>query len=155
MADDEVYEEPVAKFEITCSLEPIKKKFFEHNIDAFRTELTSNSYRAFLAEYSYSNDYEGSPQFVVNNFLNGFVQQLEQERKYLFMGFRCVKDNFTYSIQSAWITNTKIPMSELIKDKYDYFIWRDLNLSLEDDMIRLLTVLSQEDDPRITNVYLH
>lgn len=126
---EETYEEPVAKFPITTSLEPCKSKYFSGDIDGFRTDLLSENFKIFCGNYRYSDDYEGRPTFVVNNLLNGFVNQLEDKRKYLFTAFRYTKPDDKYNITSCWITNCTIPLQELIPDKYDDFVWTKIEIT--------------------------
>ena len=156
MAEEETYQEPETKFPTTGSLEPCKSKFFAGDTISFMEELRSGRYRIYFTEYRFSNDYESSPTFVVDNLLRGFVQQLEDRRKYLFTGFKCIRINESYTINGIWITNCTLPMEQIVAGKYDDFEWEELDITILAHAEKMLRVLLKEPSTNvIATSYLH
>ena len=152
---EETYEEPVAKIPITVSLEPCKSKFFGDDLDGFKSELTNGKFKVFTSNYKYSDDYDGRPSFIINNLLNGFVKQLEDKRKYLFVGFRATKTDNKYTITGAWITNCTVPMADVVLDKYEDFNWTDVDVTNANDVTIVLQILDRTKDDNVLTSYLH
>lgn len=160
MSSDQIEEEEViqdiqVKLPTTANLEPLKSKFFTGDMEGFKTELTNGKFTAFMGKYNFDSDYDGSPQFVVKNLLNGFPRQLEDKRKYLFVAFRCVKNGSTssYSITSVWVTNCTLPFNEVIPEKYDDFTWTPINLT--GDLTSVMDLVMRSDDENVMTAYLH
>src|SRR5947199_8006502 len=79
---------PKLKYPITISLEQCKNKFFNNEYVQFGEELKKNNFKIYIGKYKYSSDYDGKPIFIIKNLLNGFCQQLDDKRKYLFVLFK-------------------------------------------------------------------
>jgi hypothetical protein len=154
---EETYDEPVSKLPITVSLEPCKSKFFTADHTGFVEELKSGKFRVFSAVYNYNDDYEGSPAFVVKNFVNGLIQQLDDKRKYLFVSFKCTKTESKYCITSTWITNCTLEMPELIPEKYEDFTWKQMDLTEENCFATILDsfVKKEDDESVIITAHVH
>jgi hypothetical protein len=125
-ADYEVaLEEPVTKYAITKTLEPIKSYFFKGDLPQFRSTALGGDFSLYRSSYKYSGDLVGKPRFVINNFLNGFVQQLENCRKYLFIKLYVDNMGDQFQVNALWITNAVNPLVEVVGDKYDDFDWQE------------------------------
>ena len=125
--EDEVFETPATKYAIIGSLEPCKISFFSKDYIGFLENIQKNCFRIYSGSYLFSSDFDSRPTFVVNNFLNGLVQQFETTRKYFFTAFTYVKNDDKYTITSTWITNCVDDLNVIINDKYDDFVWEILS----------------------------
>lgn len=141
---EETFNDPITKLPTTLTLEPCKTKFFTGDMDGFKTELTNGKFKAFSSTYKYNDDYEGRPGFIVKNLVNGFVNQLDDKRKYLFVAFRCQKIFDRYLITATWITNSILTIQEVVPDKYDDFTWEQLSLENPSDITRVMTDFRKE-----------
>ncbi len=156
MSQEENYQDPEVKFPTTGSLEPCKSSFFTGDLILFMKELTSGKYRIYFTEYRYSSEYDGSPTFILDNLLRGFVQQLEEKRKYLFTGFKCTKNINGYNISGIWITNCTLPMEQIAHGKYDDFEWEELDANINAHSEKMLRVLQRESSTNVVATsYLH
>lgn len=153
---EETFEEPVTKIPITASLEPCKSKFFANDMKAFEAEISCGKFRLFETTYKYNEDYDGSPEFVVKNFVNGMIKQLEDKRKYLFVAFKCTKNNGKHVLTASWITNVTIPMEELVNDKYSDFEWTELDINNNCNISNVCTQFSRDQPGNVlVMAYLH
>ena len=153
---EETFEDPVSKFVTSGSLEPCKSKFFSGDIISFMDELRTGRFRIYFTQYKYIHDYQNCPNFILDNLNRGFVQQLDDKRKYLFAGFKCVKNNDTYHIFGIWICNCMVPMENVVSDKYDDFEWEELDVNIPAHVEKLLRTLSREPSTNVISLkYLH
>ncbi|XWV24672.1 putative ORFan [Tupanvirus deep ocean] len=150
MADDkeieETFEEPTTKLPITVSLEPCKKKFFDGDMEAFTTEVKSGKFKVYSGEYVDAADYEGRPEFIVKNLVNGFSHQLESKRKYLFTAFKCTKTDGKYNISAVWICNCTLPMDQVVPEMHTYFTWEELDIKNETHFDKLSSTFVKNDN---------
>lgn len=155
MTEEENYQDPQVKFPITGSLEPCKSSFFTGDNASFMKELATGKYRIYFSEYRYTNEYDGRPTFILENLLRGFVQQLEDKRKYLFTGFKCTK-NTSFNICGIWITNCTLAMQQIVGDKYDDFEWEELDVNIVAHAEKMMRVLQKESSTNVVATsYLH
>lgn len=157
MTEEELFEDPVVKYPITVSLESCKSKFFTDDSDGFYKEITSGKFTVYHTTYNYNDDYDGRPDFIVKNLLNGFPRQLEDKRKYLFTVFRCTKLGDKYNITATWITNCTLSMDQLIPNKYADFAWSKMDLNNNNNIDAIIKDFHKnEDDSTVVIVsYLH
>jgi hypothetical protein len=154
---EETFEEPVSKLPITASLEPIKTKFFAGDNNSFNSELKNGKFKVFETEYKYNDEFDGRPEFFVKNLINGFTKQLEDTRKYLFVAFKCFKTNGGYIVKAIWICNCTLPMEEVISDKYNDFTWNQLDMTIENDVLKVENHFKKDDCAQdvLIVTYLH
>lgn len=152
--EEDNFEDPVNKFPITTSLEPCKSKFFGKLMDEFMIELNSKNFKIFTASYNYNDDFDGKPTFIVNNFLNGLVHQLEDKRKYLFAILYATKLDDKYIVNSSWISNCTLSMKEIIPDKYSDFTWDETDISNNDNLKCVCEIFNKCDENMMIS-YLH
>ena len=87
--DDEPKEvKPV--FSTITNMEDIKRAFFSKEYDAAYELIKQHPFKFYKGCYKYCSDNDGRPAFVAKNLLRGFVQNLDDYRKYLMVGFRCI-----------------------------------------------------------------
>ena len=127
--EEETYEEPVKEFNTITNMENIKRAFFTNDYDSFNTLVNDHKLKYYTADYKYSSDNDGKPDYIARNLLRGFVKQFDDYRKYFMICFRCYtnnKENAKYNYTSLWIVNTIDNMKEIIGDIYDDFIFTEI-----------------------------
>lgn len=162
--DDEAPKEVKPVFSTITNMEDIKRAFFSKDYDVARDLIKQHPFKVYKADYKYSSDNDGRPGYVAKNLLRGFVQGLDDYRKYLMVCFRCIlvnKDTNVYIYPSYWIVNSNDDLKTIlgsIYDDYNFFeINQDIDLLLEtmkknEDAISELSI---DDDTLIGEVYLH
>lgn len=105
-------------------MEPCKKSFFTKEFTEFQKIIEFGKFQIYSGTYNYHPDHDGKPLFIVNNFLNGLVYQLDNQRKYLFVVFVANRlETGCYELTSNLITNCTLELSEVLGTKYDDFTW--------------------------------
>ena len=126
--DEENYETPVKKFNTITNMEDIKRAFFCKDYELFNELIKKNNFKYYRAEYKYSNEKDGAPEFIAKNLVKGFVRNLDDYRKYLMVCFRCYKnENNNYSYPSLWIVNSEDDIKDIIESVYDDYIYKEEN----------------------------
>ena len=162
-AEDEVKEvKPV--FSTITNMEDIKRAFFSKDYDTFNTLVRQQPFKFYKSWYKYSDDNNGKPSFVAKNLLRGFVQNLDDYRKYLMVCFRCIiapnSDKPThYEYPAYWIVNSNDDLKTIIGSIYDDFEFFEVT---SDDPERLVIMLremqkteNEDDTTLVGEAYLH
>lgn len=130
MSTEEVdYTEPIIKHDTIGNLENSKRAFFtDKDFTILKTELNSKPYQLYHIEYKYSDDYDGSMDFVARNVVHGMMNNYDSFRKYMFMVFRCHVVDSTkrkYKYTGYVISNTS-NIQTVLGDKYDDYTWNQI-----------------------------
>jgi len=152
--DDEPKEvKPV--FSTITNMEDIKRAFFSKEYDAAYELIKQHPFKFYKACYKYADDNTGRPAFVAKNLLRGFVQNLDDYRKYLMVGFRCVStEEKKYIYPSYWIVNSNDDLKTILGSLYDDFEFYPL--VDEERIVRMYRNMQKnEDEALIGEVYLH
>lgn len=136
----------VKKFTMTKSLDPIKLKLFADDMTGFKADLTDESFRVYTAEYKFSAELKGKPEFIVSNRVKGFMSFLDQHRKLLFVVFIIDKVDGMWRIRSGWISNCKEDISKVIPEKYDDFIWHEVDIKNTEEVENVATMFRKSKD---------
>lgn len=159
---DEIAKEVKPVFSTVTNMEDIKRAFFSKEYETFQQLVRQQPFKYYKACYKYAEDNTGRPSFVAKNLLRGFVQNLDDYRKYLMVGFRCVShqdsDNIThYRYPSYWIVNSNDELKSIIGSLYD-----DFEFTLVEESERIVRMLrrmekneDENDDALVGEVYLH
>ena len=166
--EDEIIKEEKISFLTLCNLEDAKRAFFSKEYDLFeniikehQTNLNkiNNKLRFYKANYKWADDNTGKPDFAARNLLRGFVQGLDNYRKYLMVCFRCILINAetkSYRYPSYWIVNTDVDMKTLLGSLYDNY---DFIIIKEEDTNKMFEKMRKNEDENdvalIGEVYLH
>jgi hypothetical protein len=159
--EDESYEEVKAKFNTITNMEDIKRAFCNKEYETFETLIQPHEFKYYQVQYKYASDKDGAPDFVAKNLVRGFVRNLEDSRKYLFAGFRCVltdSANKIYSYPSLWIVNSTDPVEKIIGSMYDDFEFVPVNPEQMGEFIsnfRKTDFESENSVNVVEEVYLH
>ena len=146
-----------------CNMEDIKRAFFSKEYETCNALinnqqlLTENKFRFYKANYKWSDDNTGKPNFIAKNLLRGFVQGLDPYRKYLLVCFRCIlidPDIKKYIYPSYWIVNTDIHMNTLLGSLYDDYEFVSID---EESIPKILERMkkNENDTELIGECYLH
>jgi hypothetical protein len=121
--EEEVYEEPVKKFDTITNMEDMKRAFFNGDLEQFESIFRSFPFKVYKMNYRYNSDKDGAPDFSAKNLLKGFVRNFDDYRKYFMICFRCWKaqDKNEYKYTSYWIINTLEPVQNIIGSTWEDF----------------------------------
>ena len=152
-SEDEVYEEPLKKFNTLTNMEELKRGFFNKDYDIFESQVKNYPFKFYKVSYKYNFDKDGVPEFSAKNLLKGFVRNFDDYRKYFMICFRCWKhqDKSEYKYDSLWIVNTDEPLQNIIGSVYDDFEFENFN-NLE-QFIEMIKKLPETDEPVFINGY--
>ena len=156
--EEELVKEVKPVFSTITNMEDIKRAFFSKDYDLFHQLIKDVPFKYYKATYKYSNDNNGKPAFVAKNLLRGFVQSLDDYRKYLMVGFRCISNvENSYSYPSYWIVNSNDDLKTILGSLYDDF---EFILLVNNEQInKMLKKMEKNEDETdealIGEVYLH
>jgi hypothetical protein len=156
--DDEPIKEVKPVFSTITNMEDIKRAFFSKDYDTAYQLIRQHPFKFYKANYKYADDNAGRPAFVAKNLLRGFVQSLDDYRKYLMVGFRCISivEN-RYSYPSYWIVNSNDDLKNILGSIYDDFAF--IPVVEEERIVRMYRNMQKNEDETdealIGEVYLH
>jgi hypothetical protein len=147
-------------FSTIVNMEDIKRAFFCKDYDTFHSLVRQHPFKYYKANYKYSSDNAGRPEYVAKNLLRGFVQSMDDSRKYLMVCFRCIlvdKDAKDYRYPSYWIVNSNDDLSTILGSQYEDFDFIQVE---EDDAISILLNRMHKNEDETDNAlvgeqYLH
>lgn len=158
--DEELEKEIKPVFSTITNMEDIKRAFFSRDYDLFQQLVKQHSFKYYKANYKYANDNTGRPSFVAKNLLRGFVQNLDDYRKYFLTGFRCISigdENRVYRYPSYWIVNSNDDLKIILGSIYDDFEF--ILLVNEEQINKMLKRMEKNEDESdedlIGEAYLH
>ena len=145
-------------FSTITNMEDIKRAFFSKEYDAAYELIRQHPFKFYKGCYKYAADNDGRPAFVAKNLLRGFVQNLDDYRKYLMVGFRCISiQENRYSYPSYWIVNSNDDLKTIIGSIYDDFVF--IPVVEEERIVRMYRNMQKNEDETdealIGEVYLH
>jgi hypothetical protein len=154
--DPEEYQEKVKKFATFGNLEGAKRAFVAGDYDAFENELKLSPYQYFRVSYNGSSDFDGSPDFVVKNFVTGLITELQEKySKYFFNVYRCFQpssDVKSFRFDSLWIVNTP-ELADLYGGRMADFTWQQIDSSNESDFSQFLADFRKLPEPVVEIPY--
>jgi hypothetical protein len=150
--EEENYETPIKKFSTITNMEDIKRAFFCNDYELFNELIKQFNFKYYRAEYKYSSEKDGAPEFIAKNLVKGFVRNLDDYRKYFMVCFRCYKNkNNNYTYPSLWIVNSNDDIKDIIESVYD-----DYNYKEENNILSFLQHIQKVDDENcIEEAYVH
>jgi len=160
--DDEHCKEVKPVYSTITNMEDIKRAFFCKEYETFQNLVREQPFKYYKGNYKYAEDNTGRPAFVAKNLLRGFVQNLDDYRKYLMVGFRCVShpdiDNVThYRYPSYWIVNSNDDLKTILGSLYDDFDF--IPVTEPDRIVRMLRRMEKNEDETdealVGEVYVH
>jgi hypothetical protein len=159
LEEDEI-EEPKPSFDVITSMEDMKRAFFSREYEVAFDLIKQHPLKFYKANYKYADDNTGRPSFIAKNLLRGFVQNLDDYRKYLMVCFRCIltdQEKGQYKYPSYWIVNTTAELKDMLGSLYD-----DFDFILVEDEERKNHLLhkmkkneNENDEAMIGEVYVH
>jgi len=158
--DDDVPKDLKPVYSTITNMEDIKRAFFNKDYETFNSVIKEHPFKYYNVNYRYASDYTGRPDYVAKNLLRGFVQGLDDYRKYFIVCFRCIltnKETNEYIYPSYWIVNSNDDIKTILGSLYDDY---EFNLvEKENEIVTLLNKMekneNEEDDTLIGEIYLH
>ena len=158
--DDEVPKEVKPVYSTISNMEDIKRAFFSKEYEIASDLIKQQPFKFYKVNYKFSSDNTGRPGYVAKNLLRGFVQSLDDYRKYFMICFRCIlinKDTNEYRYPSYWIVNTNDDLKTVLGSLYDDYDFISVE-GVEAINIMLKKMEKNEDEndeDLIGEVYLH
>lgn len=158
--DEEEIKEVKPVYSTITNMENLKREFFNKEYVNFRESMKQHPFKMYQANYKYASDNDGRPEFVARNLLRGFIQGLDDYRKYLLVCFRCILqdvENKKYSYPSYWIVNSNDDLSVILGSLYDDYEFSPIELE-EDKLNIMLEMEKKEQEENVSLVgesYLH
>lgn len=154
--DDEI-KEIKPTFSTITNMEDIKRAFFNKEYEQALQLITAHPFKFYEARYKYSDDNTGKPDYAARNLLRGFIQGLDDYRKYLMVCFRCIlidNETKTYDYPSYWIVNSNDDIKQILGSIYD-----DYDFVSTSDIPSLLKKMEKNENDNnetiIGETYLH
>lgn len=158
--DDALTKEVKPVFSTITNMEDIKRAFFSKEYETASALIKEHSFKYYNVQYKYASDNTGRPGYVAKNLLRGFVQGLDDYRKYLMVCFRCIlvnKDTNEYIYPSYWIVNSNDDIKTILGSLYDDYNFEEV--VDEDTISKMLKSMQknedENDDTSIGEVYVH
>lgn len=161
--DDEEQEIKEVKpvYSTITNMEEIKRTFFCKDYGQFFELINQYPFKYYKVNYKYASDNNGRPDYAARNLLRGFLQGLDDYRKYLMVCFRCIlvdKEVKEYTYPSYWIVNSNDDIKSIMGTLYDDYEF--ILVDNEDEIRHFLKKIErtdedEENDSLIGEVYLH
>jgi hypothetical protein len=130
-------------------MEDIKRAFFNKEYEIASELIKQHPFKFYEVNYKFSSDNTGRPSYVAKNLLRGFVQCLDDYRKYFIICFKCIlinKDTNEYKYPSYWIVNTNDDLKTILGSLYDDY---DFILIEEQEAIsKMLKQMEKNEDTK-------
>jgi hypothetical protein len=155
--DNALTKEVKPVFQTITNMEDIKRAFFSKDYEQAATLINSHPFQFYKADYKYADDNTGKPDYAARNLLRGFVQGLDDYRRYLLACFRCVLTDLEakkYDYPSYWIVNTPEDLKVLLGELYDDYVFTPV--ITKESFLKEMEKQADTDDQNIVGeAYLH
>lgn len=158
--EDDVPKEVKPVYSTITNMEDIKRAFFSKEYDAALDLIKQQPFKFYKANYKYACDNVARPPYIAKNLLRGFVQGLDDYRKYFMICFRCIlvdKEPNKYRYPSYWIVNTNDDLKTVLGSLYDDYDF--IAVEGEEAVNKMLKKMEKNEDENdealIGEVYLH
>lgn len=155
--EEVVYKEVKPVYSTIANMEDIKRAFFSKEYETALELIQQHPFKFYKGCYKYADDNTGRPAFVAKNLLRGFVQGLDDYRKYLMVCFRCIIVNAEtkeYKYPSYWIVNSNDNLQTILGSLYDDYEFTEVENIVE--MYQNMRKNENENDETLVGeVYLH
>ena len=158
--DDDLIKEVKPVYSTITNMEDIKRAFFSKEYETSQQLIIQHPFKFYEVSYKYESDNNGRPGYVAKNLLRGFVQGLDNYRKYLMVCFRCVlinKERNEYAYPSYWIVNSNDDIKMMLGSLYDDYNF--MEVEGYDDVKKMLKIMEKNEDENndtlIGECYLH
>jgi len=158
--EDDVPIEIKPVYSVITNMEDIKRAFFSKEYNVAHELIKQHPLKFYKANYKFSSDNIGRPAYVAKNLLRGFVQGLDDYRKYFMICFRCIlvdNEKNEYRYPSYWIENTNDDLKTILGSMYDDydFIMVEGDEAINKMLKRMEKNEDENDEALIGEAYLH
>lgn len=158
--DETLPKEVKPVYSTIANMEHIKRAFFSKEYETATNLIQEQPFTFYKVNYKYASDNTGRPAYVAKNLLRGFVQGLDDYRKYFMICFRCIlidKETNEYRYPSYWIVNTNDDLKTVLGSLYDDYDF--IAVEGEEAIRKLLKRIEKNEDENdealIGEVYVH
>ena len=158
--EDDIVKEVKPVFTTITNMEDIKRSFFSREYETFHKIVREHPFKYYKVNYKYADDNTGRPSYVAKNLLRGFVQGLDDYRKYLMICFRCIlvnEETKQYKYPSYWIVNSNDDLKTILGSLYEDYDF--ISVTDEEAITKMLKRMEKNEDENDTaligEVYLH
>lgn len=158
--EDENLKEAKPVYSTITNMEDIKRAFFSKEYETACQLIKLQPFKFYKVNYKFSSDNTGRPSYIAKNLLRGFVQGLDDYRKYFMICFRCIlinKETNEYMYPSYWIVNTNDDLNAVLGLVYNNFEF--IAVKGEEAIDKMLKKMEKNEDENdetfIGEVYLH
>jgi hypothetical protein len=158
--EDDVPKEVKPVYSTITNMEDIKRAFFSKEYETSCELIKQQPFKFYKANYKYASDNVARPPYIAKNLLRGFVQGLDDYRKYFMICFRCIlvdKEPNNYRYPSYWIVNTNDDLKTVLGSLYDDYEF--IAVEGEENVNKMLKRMEKNEDENdealIGEVYLH
>jgi hypothetical protein len=158
--DEHLSKEVKPVYSTITNMEDIKRAFFSKEYQTATALIKDQPFKFYKVNYKYASDNTGRPAYVAKNLLRGFVQSLDEYRKYFMICFRCLlldKETNEYMYPSYWIVNTNDDLKNVLGSIYDDYDF--IAIEGEEDVNKMLKRMEKNEDEHdealVGEVYLH
>ena len=154
---DDEKEEPKISYSTITNMEDIKRAFFSKEYTEFRNLINGHKFMYYRADYKYSSDNDGKPEYIAKNLVGGFIRNMEDYSKYFLTCFRCYANNGNYTYPSMWIVNLENneTMCKILGSLYDDFIFTPVEELDINTFLAGLEKKSENEHNMLIEKYLH
>ena len=158
--EEEFVKEVRPVYSTITNMENIKRACFSKDYTTAANLIKQQPLKFYKANYKFSGDNIGRPAYVAKNLLRGFVQVLDEYRRYFMICFRCIlidKETNEYRYPSYWIVNTNDDLKAVLGSVYNDFEF--VAVEGEEAVSKMLKRMEKNEDENdealIGEVYLH
>lgn len=158
--DEDTLKDIKPVYSTIANMEDIKRAFFSKEYEISQELIKQQPFKFYKVNYKYCSDNTGRPSYVAKNLLRGFVQSLDDYRKYFMICFRCIlinKETNEYRYPSYWIVNSNDDIKIILGSLYDDydFILVEGNNAINKMLKKMEKNEDENDDALIGELYLH
>jgi hypothetical protein len=153
--EEDNYNDPIKKYSTITNMEDIKRAFFNKDYELFENLVKEHDFKYYSANYKYSSDKDGSPEYIAKNLIKGFVRNMDDFRKYFLTCFRCyIEGDKKYNYPSLWIFNSNDKLEDVLGNLYEDFDFLEINDG-EDIFKKIRRTDYNESSNLLEESYLH
>jgi hypothetical protein len=115
----------------TMDHKKLESKYFSTD---FKKDFDKEGFSIYKSVYKFNDDFKGRPSFVNRNAVNGFIQTLDDARKYSFGSLMLVNEKDVTIMIGYWIIRGQEPLKEVFGDFLADNDWSKLSIDDSEEL---------------------